>query len=313
MRANIVSKKAPAGNRLDSALLHKQLGRTKMLLTGWALIIPSVILFLVFVWRPLLMGVSYAFFKLDGVSLGEFVGLQNFVDVLSDTNFIQTLLNTIAYVFWSLVIGLPLPFVFAVMLNEMLRGKGFLKTSFYLPVLLPSIVTCLIWRYVYADGAGGLLNMLLYCFGLGPATYLSNKALVIPLIIVTMTWSGFGGAVIMYLANLQSVDQSLYEAARLDGAGFWKRIQVVLLPHMRGILLLLAVRQIISVFQVTEQPLVMTGGGPNGASMSLGLTSYFYAFKYGQMERAMALGVVIFILLMGLTFVYFRLDRKLHD
>jgi multiple sugar transport system permease protein len=117
----------------------------------------------------------------------------------------------------------------------------------------------------------------------------------------------------MYLASLQSVNQSLYEAARIDGAGFWRRFWHILLPHMRGIILLLAIRQIIGVFQITEQPLVMTGGGPNGASMSLGLTNYFYAFQYGQFDKSMALGVISFLFLLGLTFIYFKLDRKFNE
>ena len=155
--------------------------------------------------------------------------------------------------------------------------------------------------------------MVLENFGVGAIDWLNEKGLVIPLIIVSMTWQSFGGSMIMYLASLQSVDQSLYEAARLDGANFFQRFRHVLFPHMRGILILLAIRQIIGVFQVTEQPLVMTGGGPNGASMSLGLTNYFYAFKFGQMEKSMALGVICFIMLFGLTFLYFKLDRKINE
>ena len=182
-----------------------------------------------------------------------------------------------------------------------------------MPVVLPAVVTCLIWQFIYADGGGGLLNMLLYYLGIGPLTWLSNKSLTIPLIIIAMSWNGFGGTMIMYLASLQSVDKALYEAARLEGAGFFGRIRAVLMPHMRGIILLLAVRQIIGVFQVTEQPLIMTGGGPNGASMSLGLTNYFYAFRYGRMDKSLAMGVITFLLLIGLTFLYFRLDKKLEN
>ena len=155
--------------------------------------------------------------------------------------------------------------------------------------------------------------MVLYFFGLGPVGWLSNAHLTIPLIILAMTWNGFGSTMILYLASLQSVDQSLYEAARLDGAGVFSRIKNVLLPHMSGILFLNAIRQIIAVFQITEQPLVMTGGGPNGASMSLGLTNYFYAFKYGQLDKSMALGVITFILLIGLTYIYFKFDKKIND
>ena len=171
----------------------------------------------------------------------------------------------------------------------------------------------LLWSFVYNDGSSGLLNSILYYFGIGPLNYLSNSKAVIPLIIIMMSWHGFGGTLIMYLATLQGVDQSLYEAARLDGAGFWQRIWHVTMPHSWGIILLLAVRQIISVFSVTEQPMVMTGGGPNGASMTMGLTNYYYAFKYGAMDKALAVGVISFLILIVLTIVYFALDKKIND
>ena len=282
-------------------------------LSGWALILPSVLLLFLIVWRPVGMAFYYSLFRLQGMKAVEFVGLQNFKDVITDTAFLQTVFNTVKYVFWSLIIGMPIPFFCAVMINEMVVGKGFFKFALYLPVIVPTVATCLIWKLLYMDGEGGLINALLYFVGIGPADWLSNKTLTIPLIIVAATWQGFGSTLIMYLAALQSVDQNLYEAARIDGAGFWKRFWHILLPHMRGIILLMAIRQIIGVFQITEQPLVMTGGGPNGASMSLGLTNYFYAFQYGQFDKSMALGVVSFLFLIGLTFIYFKLDRKFSE
>lgn len=282
-------------------------------LSGWMLMLIPCILFIIVVWRPIVVGISYSFFEMRGFELSKFIGLKNFKDVLSDTNFIQTLLNTVQYVLWSLIIGLPLPFIAAVMLNEMMHARGFFKFSAYLPVIVPSIAVSLIWKMIYMDGSGGFLNMALGWLDIPPQNWMSNKLIVIPLIIISMTWQGFGGTMIMYLATLQSINNELYEAARLDGAGFFGRIRHVLLPHMSGLILLLGVRQIIGVFQVTEQPLVMTGGGPNGASMSLGLTNYFYAFKYGQLEKSMALGVVSFLIMLILTFVYFGLDKKFSD
>lgn len=291
------------GSRKLNGILQKNI-------SGWLLIMPSVILFIILVWRPIIIGMSYSFFDLKGFEPVKFVGLDNFKDVLSDTNFIKTLKNTLKYVGWSLVIGFPLPIICAVMLNELLHWKGYFKITTYLPVIIPSIATCLIWKMVYMDGEGGMLNMLLYYFGISPQNWLSNKNIVIQLIIISMSWNAFGSTMIVYLASLQSVNNELYEAARLDGAGFFGRIRYVLLPHMRGIMMLMAIRQIISVFNVTEQPLTMTGGGPNGASLSIGLTNYFYAFKYGQYEKSLALGVITFILLFMLTFIYFRLEKK---
>lgn len=306
--ANEVKVKRPKFNK--SRRLKSVAARN---VSGWILILPSLLLFVMLVWRPIIIGIGYSFFKLQGFTPIEFVGLKNFRDVLTDTNFIQTLKNTVGYVFWSLIIGFPLPFICAVMLNEMVHMQGYFKITTYLPVIIPSIATCMIWKMMYMDGDGGFLNMIRYYFGLGPMNWLSNKNLAIPLIIISMTWNGFGSTLIMYLATLQGVNQELYEAARLDGAGFFGRIRYVLLPHMRGLLLLMLVRQIIGVFNITEQPLTMTGGGPNGATLSLGLTNYYYAFKYGQYDKSLALGVVTFCLLLVLTFVYFGLDKRVDE
>ncbi|MDY3030658.1 MAG: sugar ABC transporter permease [Clostridia bacterium] len=281
--------------------------------SGWGLIFPSIFLFVMIVWRPILIGISYSFFSLQGFTPTEFVGLDNFRQVLSDTNFTATLKNTIAYVGWSFLIGFPLPFVCAVLMNELIHGQRYFKLTTYLPVIIPSIATSMIWKMVYMNGEGGLLNMLRYSMGLSPIDWLGTKTLTIPLIVISMSWNAFGSTLIIYLASLQSINQELYEAARLDGAGFFSRIVHVLLPHMRGILLLNGIRQIISVFNVTEQPLAMTDGGPNGASMSLGLTNYFYAFKYSQYNKSMALGVITFALLLVLTFVYFALDKRMEE
>lgn len=286
---------------------------SKRNISGWLLIIPSIFLFFFIIWRPIAIGIGYSFFKLEGFTPVEFVWLKNFKDVLTDTNFIKTLLNTCGYVFWSLIISFPLPFICAVITNEMVHMKGYFKITTYLPVIIPSIATCLIWKMIYRDGEGGLLNMFLYYLGIGPQRWLSNPSLTILLIVISIAWNGFGSSLIVYIAQLQGINQELYEAARLDGAGFFKRITHVLFPHMRGTLLLMLIRQVIGIFNVTEQPLTMTGGGPNGASMSLGLTNYFYAFKYGQYDKSLALGVITFCLLITLTFIYFGLDKHTDD
>ena len=288
-------------------------GLIKRNIAGWALILPTVLVFIVFVWRPIIIGVFYSFFDLNGFVPVKFVWFDNYIRVLSDTNFLKTLWNTVQYVLWSLVLGLPLPFVAAVMLNEIRHGKQYFKITAYLPCVLPGMAVYLLWTMIYGESSAGLINSVLNLFGIGNMRFLSNSTYVIPCIILMMTWQAFGSTMVMYLATLQSVDTSLYEAARIDGANFWQRIRAVLFPHCRGIILLLAVRQIIGVFAITEQPMVMTGGGPNGASLSLGLTNYYYAFKYGQMQNSLALGVVSFIFLVGLTVVYFKLDKKINE
>lgn len=293
----------------ERSSFSKFIGKLQRNVPGWILIVPSVFLFVMLVWRPIVIGISYSFFDLKGFRPVEFVGLRNYIDVISDTNFLKTLWNTVQYVFWS-CLGFPIAFIFAVMLNEMLHAKQFVKISTYLPSIVPGIAVAMIWKMVYMDDEGGLLNMLLYHLGMEPMNWLSNKDLVIPLIVFTLVWKGCGGSMIMYLATLQGINQELYEAARLDGAGFLQRIRYVLFPYMKGTLLLLFVQNIIGVFNISEQPLTMTGGGPNGASLSLGLTNYFYAFKYGQYDKSLALGVITFLILISMTFVYHRLEKS---
>ena len=281
--------------------------------SAWLIILPSIIVFYFFVWRPLLIGISMSFFRLKGFTPTEFVGLKNYFDVIRNTLFLKTLGNTMSYVFWSLIIGALPPFIIAIMVNEAVHLKGYFKFAMYFPAIIPSIAVSMIWYYLYQPGDGGILNMLLGKLGLGASAWLQNSSMTIPLIVISMTWRGCGATMVMYLATLQGINQELYEATRIDGAGFFRRIRYVTIPHMSGVLLLLLIRQIISVFQILEQPLAMTGGGPNYASLSLSLQTYNYNFVYGQTDKALATGGITFALLLILTVIYFQVDKKISD
>ena len=277
------------------------------------MLLPTVLLLCFVVLRPMFMGIVNSFYNLKGFTPTEFVGLKNYVQIIRDTKFLGTLGNTVWYVIWSLIIGLPLPFLCAIMLNEMIIGKSFIRISTYMPAVIPAVAVSLIWTNMYMEGPGGLLNMFLGMFNIEPQQWLMNKNLTIPLIIISMTWQGFGSTILYYYAIIQSVNTELYDAARIDGAGLLSRAKNVIMPHMLPIFLLMAVKQIIGVFQVIDQPLVMTGGGPNGASTSLALLGYQYAFQFGQTGKALAINVITFVLLIGLTFVYFRTEKKFSE
>ena len=191
-------------------------------------------------------------------------------------------------------------------------GKSFFRFAMYLPSMAPGIAISMLWYYMYYPNGSGLLNMLLGWFGIEPQVWLQNANMTIPLILISSTWKSMGGTLLLYLAALQGVNRELYEAALMDGAGIWKRIRYVMLPEVSGILLLNLVRQIISVFQIMEEPLVMTGGGPNNASMSLGLLAYRNAFQYFKIGNALAVNVIMFLLLVVLTLFYFKLEKKIN-
>lgn len=291
----------------------KTFGKIKRNFSSWMLLVPTVFLLVFVVLRPLYMGIINSFYELVGFTPKEFTGLENYIQVIKDTKFLGTLLNTVKYVFWSLIIGLPLPFLCAIMLNEMVFGRDFVRVSTYMPIVIPAVAVSLIWTNMYMEGPGGLLNMFIGLFGAEPRQWLMDKDLTIPLIIVSMTWHAFGSTILYYFAMLQSVNTELYDSARIDGAGVLCRARHVIMPHMMPLFALMAIKQIIGVFQVIDQPLVMTGGGPNGASTSLALIGYQYAFQFGQAGKALAVNVITFILLIGLTFVYFGAEKKFGE
>lgn len=297
-----ISRKRSAGGKLWNAV-RRDLG-------SWVLLVPSVLMFLVVLWQPLVSGVVLSFFKTKGYDPVAFAGLQNYKDILTNSEFMASLLNTFAYTFWSLVIGYLLPVVVAVMLNEMIHLKAVYRFLFYFPGMIPGMATALLWYFIFDPSEGGILNMILGAIGMEPSQWLQNPKLSIPLIVITMTWRGFGSAMLIYLAALQGINRDLYEAASIDGAGFFRKVWYVQVPCIKSLLGLMLIRQIISVFQVMQEPLAMTSGGPNNASMSLMLSNYYYGFRYFEAGRSMAVGTITFLILAVLTVIYQIASRK---
>ncbi|PRX74336.1 multiple sugar transport system permease protein [Cohnella sp. SGD-V74] len=278
--------------------------------SSWLLVVPTIIVFFVFAWQPLVSGIVLSFYKTEGYKAVEFIGLQNYVDVIQNSVFRQTLINSFLYVFWSLVIGFAFPIAVAIIINELRHGKSFFRFAVYFPNMVPAIAASMVWMLLFQPGQNGVLNMLISHLGIPAQGWLQDPSMTIPLIVVTMTLRGFGGTVLLYLASLQGINQELYEAASIDGAGVWRKLFRITLPQISNIVGLMLILQISGVFQVFGEPLVMTEGGPNNASMSLMLQSYFYAFRYFQAGHSMALGVITFLILMVLTVIYFWLDKK---
>ena len=280
---------------------------------AWLIMLPMIFIFYVYVWRPTVMGVLWSFHEMKGFSPKEFVGIKNYVEVMTDTQFPRTMWNTIQYVFWSLVIGYLPPLIVAMALNEVIFGKSFFKTVIYLPMVIPGVAAMLMWYFMYYPDQTGLLNHILMMFGGDPQKWLNDPNIVIILIVVMMTWKGLGGTMLMYLAALQSVSLDLYEASTIDGAGMFKKIRYITIPQISGVMLLTFVRQIINTFQILQEPMIMTGGGPDGASMSVAYQLYNYGFVSGRTGHAMALGVVIFVILISLTIVYNKMDKRIQE
>lgn len=300
--------------RTKTAKPKKEL-RLKDNFDGYVLMLPMLFVLYIMVWRPTVMGVVWSFCKMQGYHAIGFAGFDNYIKVITHTQFVPILLNTVKYVLWSMVIGFLPPFLIAVILNEMLHLRSTLRMLIYLPVVIPGVCAMLIWYFMYQPDSTGLFNIVLQKLGMEPYLWLNDPKFAIVGIIIYSTWKGFGGTMLLYYATVQGISTELYEASIIDGAGMFKRFWHITVPESAGVLLLCAVNQIIGVFQILEQPLAMTGGGPNGASTSLSYQLYQYGFNSGGKAtgQAMALGVIMFVILLVATIYYFKLDKKIQE
>ncbi len=282
-------------------------------LMGWLVILPPVILFAFFVWEPLLESVRLSLYSARGVELQEFVGLQNYIEVFNDVNFKAAFLNTFKYIGWSLIIGFVVPIILAIFISETVRLKSFFRFAVYLPNIMPGMAVALLWVYFFKPGDTGVLNILLGKCGIAPSAWLNNAALVIPLIVIALTWKGAGSTSLIYMAGISGINPEYYEAAAIDGAGIGQRIFHVTIPCILSLGKTMLILQVIAVFQILYEPLVLTNGGPNNASLSIMLLVYKYAFNKYDYPNAAALSVVICIVLILLSGLYMALTRKKND
>lgn len=281
---------------------------------AWLIMLPGLILMTFFVWEPLLESVRMSLYKTENVELVEFIGFENFISVIGKSNFLQALMNTFSYTFWSLLIGFLLPIILAMLIGETVRGKGLFRTAAYLPNMLPGLAVIILWSAFFSGGETGVFNILLSKLGVSAQTYLTRAEWVKPIIIAIATWKGAGATALIYMAGMASVNQELYEAATIDGAGVLNRIRHILLPSIKNLASTMLILQIISVFQIMYEPMVLTKGGPDNASLSMMQLMWQYAFG-GSMNygKASAVAVIVTVILLVLTAIHSYFDRKESD
>jgi multiple sugar transport system permease protein len=282
-------------------------------LTGWLIMLPTILLFAFFVWEPLLESVRLSMYTAKGIRLEAFVGFENYIRVLKHPDFLSAFTNTFKYIAWSLIIGFFVPIFIAVLISETVHLKSFFRVGVYFPNVVPGLATVLMWGYFFRPGNTGVLNILLHKIGIASQIWLTNPLLTIPLIVITMTWKGAGSTSLIYMAGISNINPELYEAATIDGAGILQRMRFITLPSIFSLGKTLLILQIIAVFQILYEPLVMTNGGPNNASISIMQLVYNYAFRDFNYPMAAALSVMICIVLVALSGLYFKLTASKED
>jgi multiple sugar transport system permease protein len=280
-------------------------------LTGWSFAAPFTVLFVVFSALPVVASLVMSVTDLRSTDLRNplnvnFVGLDNFTKLFSDDLFLRSALNTLAFV----VIGVPLTMVLglaaASALNSgLVRFRAMFRVGFYLPVVTSIVAIAVVWRFLL-DPEAGLVDNLLRLVGIDGPNWLGNSATALPSLMVMAAWRNFGFLMVIFLAGLQGIPKDLYEAATLDGATRWQQFRNVTLPLLRPTLLFGAVITGIGFLQLFEEPFVMTQGGPLSSTLSVSYHIY-NQFGFGNYGYAAAASYVLFLAIVGLSVLQFRL------
>jgi multiple sugar transport system permease protein len=277
----------------------------------WALLFVAAPLigYLAFTLYPVCFAVYASLTQWNGLGPMRFVGLQNYVNLLGDEYFRISLFNTFFYMI-GIPIGLALSLALAVAMNRKLYGLTAFRTIYYIPVISSLAAIAILWQWAY-NGDFGLVNQVLSFVGIDGPNWLASTTWSKPAIIIMAVWKGLGYSMLLYLAAIQSVPRSLYEAAELDGANSWQRFRAITLPMVRPVTFFLVVTNIIAGAQIFTEINIMTPtGGPEYSTASAVWHIWRQAFRYQQMGYATAAAIVLGILILIITLIQFRLNRR---
>lgn len=276
---------------------------------GLAYVMPYIIGLLIFTAIPFGASLYLSFTNYSLMTPPTWVGLDNYERLFTrDRTFTKSLWVTLAYVFMTVPLKLAFALFIAVILNYRLKAIGFFRTAYYVPSILGgSIAIAVLWRYIFADT--GLVNMAIGMVGGEPINWFGDPTNALFTITLLRLWQ-FGSAMVIFLAALQSIDKSLYEAASIDGAGKWSTFRHITLPLITPVIFFNLIMQMVQAFQEFNGPYVITGGGPLKATYLLPLYIYDKAFKSFEMGYASAIAWVLFVIIMILTLVAFWSSKK---
>jgi len=242
------------------------------------------------------------------LSSPHWVGLDNYRQLIRDPVFYVSLRNTLYFGVGSVLLGVVTSFLIAILLNQNVRGLAFFRTVFYLPSVVAGIATALLWVNILHPDFG-LINYLLGLIGIQGPGWLASEAWAIPALILMSVW-GAGNTIVIYLAGLQGIPTTLYEAATIDGAGWWRRFWHVTVPMMSPVIFFNLITGFIASLQAYVLVLVMTNGGPANATLLFGLYIYRQAFEYFNMGYAAALSWILFVVIIAVIGAQFWLARR---
>jgi ABC-type sugar transport system permease subunit len=274
---------------------------------GYLLIAPALAATVLFLVIPMIVSAYWSLTSYNGIKPPVFVGLQNYVDVLGSSRFQKAFQNTIAFVILGMGIGPALGLGSALLLDRTLRLRGLFRAAFFLPTMTSLVVVATIWKFLYSDA--GIINAVIGFVGLPGVSWLSNPTTALPAVVVTSIWQGFGFETVVFLAALQSIPRTFYEAASIDGAGRWAKFRWVTLPALRPTILFVYVIGIIGSFQTYDQIFVMTNGGPIQATRTI-VFDLVDRFNRLDLGGASAVAYILVVFLAILSYIQLRIGEE---
>jgi ABC-type sugar transport system permease subunit len=291
--------------------------RSRTLVREWGLffllVVPNLFFLLTFTYWPLVYNLYLSLTDWDMLSPEKsFVGLENYQELWGSRDFWRIVANTFYFVGVGVGATMAIALAVALLLNQKLHGRGFARTVVFAPTVLTGSAIAIVWIYIF-DPNYGLLRVFINGVGLASPKWLTDLFWAMPALLIVYVWKNFGYAVVVYLAGLQGIQKELYEAATVDGASPWDRFRHVTWPGLGPISFFLLVTSILSSFQAFDIVAVMTSGGPVNATNTLIYYLYEEGFVAFHAGRAAAIGVVLFVLMLGVTVIQLRtVERKVH-
>lgn len=297
------------GTRVHTPKSNRHARERKDALWGYVFILPQLLGMLAFSLLPLITVFYLSTVTWDGLGPIQFVGLQNFINQLTSDDLRISLLHTLYYTVLSVPGGLVLALLIALGLNNV-RGKSFYRVLYFMPYITGSVAVGVIWGWLLNTDFGLINNMLRSWFNFSGFGWLTTSQLVIPSLAIVSIWQGLGFNMIIFLAGLQGIPATYFEAARIDGANKFQVFWRVTLPLLTPTIFFTTVISVINSFQVFDITFVLTGGGPGKDSYTMVYLLYHQGFEQAQFGNASATAVILFVIILALTLLQFRLQRR---
>ncbi|CCX80736.1 binding-protein-dependent transport systems inner membrane component [Clostridium sp. CAG:715] len=275
-------------------------------IAGWVFILPALLGTLIFIVIPVICSFGLSFTKWDLLNPIRFVGLDNYKEIFSEALFFKIFWNTVVFAISTSVLGVIIPLILACILNSKIRGSEFYKTAYFLPFITPMIVIGVVWEWIF-DPNIGLLNHILHLH----INWLYDTHFAMPALIIVSVWKLIGYNMVIFLSSLSGISQSMFEAAKIDGATPFQTFKNVTIPLLSPSIFFVVIITAISSFQVFDLIYLMTQGGPLDSTNVLVYAIYKNAFEYFNIGKASAIAYVLFFIILVLTLVQWSLRKKL--